>query len=107
MRRSSTQIRRGFFFQNASGWLLPIQPCKTQFLSVKYRGKLLGDVPSASAMLGHFPYHPQTIDITGRSYRQKDRALRSLPEGKTKAQPNEPSTTLSASKSAGPRSLIV
>src|SRR6516164_1382913 len=32
-------------------------------------GKLLGDVPSASAILDRFLHHAQTIAITGRSYR--------------------------------------
>ena len=37
-------------------------------------GKLLGDVPSASAILDRFLHHAQTIAITGRSYRLKDQA---------------------------------
>jgi DNA replication protein DnaC len=32
-------------------------------------GKLLGDVPAASAILDRFLHHAQTIPITGRSYR--------------------------------------
>jgi len=35
-------------------------------------GKLLGDVPAASAILDRFLHHAQTIAITGRSYRLKD-----------------------------------
>jgi DNA replication protein DnaC len=35
-------------------------------------GKLLGDVPSASAILDRFLHHAQTIAMTGRSYRLKD-----------------------------------
>ena len=35
-------------------------------------GQLLGDVPSASAILDRFLHHAQTIAITGRSYRLKD-----------------------------------
>ena len=37
-------------------------------------GKLLGDVPAASAILDRFLHHAQTIPITGRSYRLKDQA---------------------------------
>lgn len=37
-------------------------------------GRLLGDVPSASAILDRFLHHAQTIAITGRSYRLKDQA---------------------------------
>ena len=35
-------------------------------------GKLLGDVPTAGAILDRFLHHAQTIAITGRSYRVKD-----------------------------------
>jgi DNA replication protein DnaC len=38
------------------------------------RGKLLGDVPSATAILDRFLHHAEIITITGRSYRLKDRA---------------------------------
>jgi len=37
-------------------------------------GKLLGDVPAASAILDRFLHHAQIIQITGKSYRLKDRA---------------------------------
>ena len=69
-------------------------------------GKLLGDVPSASAILDRFLHHAQTIAITGRSDRLKDQALAAPPEGKTKAKPNEPSTAGSASNSSEARSLL-
>ena len=36
-------------------------------------GKLLNDVPSASAILDRFLHHAEIITITGRSYRLKDR----------------------------------
>jgi len=36
-------------------------------------GKLLGDVPSATAILDRFLHHAEIITITGRSYRLKDR----------------------------------
>ena len=45
-------------------------------------GKLLGDVPAASAILDRFLHHAQTIAITGRSYRLKDQSL--AKEEKTK-----------------------
>jgi len=35
-------------------------------------GKLLGDVPTAGAILDRFLHHAQVIAITGRSYRVKD-----------------------------------
>jgi DNA replication protein DnaC len=39
-------------------------------------GKLLGDVPSATAILDRFLQHAEIITITGKSYRLKDRACR-------------------------------
>jgi DNA replication protein DnaC len=37
-------------------------------------GKLIGDVPSATAILDRFLHHAEIITITGRSYRLKDRS---------------------------------
>ncbi|GMU39120.1 MAG: IS21-like element helper ATPase IstB [Phycisphaerae bacterium] len=37
-------------------------------------GKLIGDVPSATAILDRFLHHAETITITGKSYRLKTRA---------------------------------
>lgn len=37
-------------------------------------GKLVGDVPSATAILDRFLHHSEIIKITGRSYRLKDRS---------------------------------
>jgi DNA replication protein DnaC len=37
-------------------------------------GKLLGDVPAATAILDRFLHHAEIIQVTGRSYRLKDRA---------------------------------
>ncbi len=39
-------------------------------------GKLLGDVPSATAILDRFLHHAEIISITGKSYRLKDRATK-------------------------------
>ena len=63
-------------------------------------GKLLGDVPTAGAILDRFLHHAQTIAITGRSYRLKDHATIAGKEDKnkkTKSKPNEPSTAEPAS----------
>jgi len=38
-------------------------------------GKLVGDVPSATAILDRFLHHAEIFTITGRSYRLKDRAI--------------------------------
>jgi DNA replication protein DnaC len=63
-------------------------------------GKLLGDVPTAGAILDRFLHHAQTIAITGRSYRLKDHAANAGKEDKSKkakSKSNEPSTAEPAS----------
>lgn len=60
-------------------------------------GKLLGDVPSAGAILDRFLHHAQTIAITGPSYRLKDRPTQNQEQKKPKSKPNEPSTAGGAS----------
>lgn len=47
-------------------------------------GKLLGDVPSATAILDRFLHHAELISITGRSYRLRNRT------GDTDADPETP-----------------
>jgi DNA replication protein DnaC len=42
-------------------------------------GKLIGDVPSATAILDRFLHHAEIITITGRSYRLKDRPAKETP----------------------------
>lgn len=42
-------------------------------------GKLVGDVPAATAILDRFLQHAEIIHITGKSYRLKDRAAASKP----------------------------
>ncbi len=56
-------------------------------------GKLLGDVPAASAILDRFLHHAQTIAITGRSYRLKDQTQtrEEKPSKKNTDEPPEPS----------------
>jgi DNA replication protein DnaC len=45
-------------------------------------GKLLGDVPSATAILDRFLHHAEILQITGQSYRLKERAATTPPEKK-------------------------
>jgi len=47
-------------------------------------GKLIGDVPSATAILDRFLHHAEIITISGRSYRLKDRAANDGGAEKTK-----------------------
>lgn len=39
-------------------------------------GKLIGDVPAATAILDRFQHHAGVITITGRGYRLKDRSAK-------------------------------
>jgi len=43
-------------------------------------GKLIGDVPAATAILDRFLHHADIIEITGHSYRLKDKARQSPKE---------------------------
>ena len=46
-------------------------------------GKLIGDVPAATAILDRFVHHTEGITITARSYRLRNRARRNKsPEDK-------------------------
>jgi DNA replication protein DnaC len=49
-------------------------------------GKLIGDVPAATAILDRFLHHAEVIEIQGQSYRMKDRAA-------TKKKPNPAETS--------------
>ena len=61
-------------------------------------GRLLGDVPSASAILDRFLHHAQIIAITGRSYRLKDQAVVPKEAKKNQSKSNEPPAAGSASQ---------
>ena len=39
-------------------------------------GKLIGDVPSATAILDRFLHHAEIVQITGKSYRLRNQAAR-------------------------------
>ncbi|MCM2371871.1 ATP-binding protein [Aporhodopirellula aestuarii] len=49
---------------------------------VRILGKILGDVPTATAILDRFLYYPEIVTITGKGYRLKDHAMTSR-EAKT------------------------
>src|SRR5438445_9154237 len=60
-------------------------------------GKLLGDVPTAGAILDRLLHHAQVIAITGRSYRIKDTPLAQsspLPKTRNKTDLTEPAANL-------------
>jgi DNA replication protein DnaC len=53
-------------------------------------GKLIGDVPAASAILDRFLHHAEIIKITGPSYRMKDRAAQNpTPKPPTDKKPHQ------------------
>jgi DNA replication protein DnaC len=49
-------------------------------------GKLIGDVPSATAILDRFLHHAEIISITGKSYRLRNRAADETSHGAADAQ---------------------
>ncbi len=51
-------------------------------------GKLLGDVPSATAILDRFLQHAEIITITGKSYRLKDRTSKPASQDTDKSSPS-------------------
>jgi len=71
-------------------------------------GKLVGDVPSATAILDRFLHHAEIISITGRSYRLRNQAVgdnsdgdvskpANAPTGSAEGQPSKPAILLTGS----------
>jgi DNA replication protein DnaC len=52
-------------------------------------GKLVGDVPAATAILDRFMHHAEVINVTGKSYRMRHRDNQPLPESKKRRKPTE------------------
>jgi DNA replication protein DnaC len=52
-------------------------------------GKLIGDVPAASAILDRFLHHAEVISITGKSYRMRDKE-RTQPPPESKKRRDRP-----------------
>jgi hypothetical protein len=68
-------------------------------------GKLVGDVPSATAILDRFLHHAELIQITGRSYRLRDAGKGRADSKPANAPPgSEPSGTDSKPANAPPGS---
>ena len=51
-------------------------------------GKLIGDVPTATAILDRFLHHAELITITGKSYRLKHKAAKDQPSKATAVNPS-------------------
>jgi DNA replication protein DnaC len=66
-------------------------------------GKLIGDVPSATAILDRFLHHAEIIQITGRSYRLRNQARRedSKPAKAPTGSPQEPGDSKPAKAPTG------
>jgi hypothetical protein len=45
-------------------------------------GKLIGDVPSATAILDRFLHHAEVVQITGKSYRLRHQATKGSEDSK-------------------------
>ena len=54
-------------------------------------GKLIGDVPSATAILDRFLHHAEIVQITGKSYRLRNQAAKGR-EGSDEAKPANAAT---------------
>jgi DNA replication protein DnaC len=52
-------------------------------------GKLLGDVPSATAILDRFLHHAEIIRVTGKSYRLRQANRASVPDAPAELSPSE------------------
>lgn len=50
-------------------------------------GKLIGDVPAATAILDRFLQHAEVITVTGKSYRLRNKADPKSADSKTKTPP--------------------
>jgi DNA replication protein DnaC len=67
-------------------------------------GKLIGDVPSATAILDRFLHHAEIVSITGKSYRLRNRATGEPSNGETDGeQPNESKPAIPPTGSKGPK----
>ena len=65
-------------------------------------GKLIGDVPSATAILDRFLHHAEIITITGKSYRLRDRAATTESAEKPSKPANAPISGPGSRKRATP-----
>lgn len=64
-------------------------------------GKLIGDVPSATAILDRFLHHATVLEIAGRSYRLRNQQS-PADNGESPSKPANPPTGFSAKKKAKP-----
>jgi DNA replication protein DnaC len=65
-------------------------------------GKLIGDVPSATAILDRFLHHADVISITGKSYRLRNQARGESPAAPTEEAPANPKPAIPPTDSPAP-----
>jgi IstB-like ATP binding protein len=63
---------------------------RSSFLTIRDRGKLIGDVPSATAILDRFLHHAELVQIAGRSYRLRHQGLKAKEGGEESKPANAP-----------------
>ena len=66
--------RRSSCSRSSCGATKPARTMMTSNRPLEDWGKLIGDVPSATAILDRFLHHAEVIAITGRSYRLRNQA---------------------------------
>ena len=70
-------------------------------------GKLLGDVPSASAILDRFLHHAEIITFQGRSYRLKNRLADDSKTGSEPATGSKPASAPTGNRRPKPATAAV
>ena len=65
-------------------------------------GKLVGDVPSATAILDRFLHHAEIVSITGKSYRLRNQASNGTMDGGTTNPKDDPKAAIPPTGSATP-----
>jgi len=66
-------------------------------------GKLIGDVPSATAILDRFLHHAEVIPITGKSYRLRNQARNESPPASDQSESSKPAIPPAGSTTGGKR----
>jgi hypothetical protein len=66
-------------------------------------GKLIGDVPSATAILDRFLHHAEVIGITGKSYRLRNQAHTESPAPGSESEDSKPAIPPTGSPAGGKR----
>lgn len=65
-------------------------------------GKLVGDVPSATAILDRFLHHAEIVSITGKSYRLRNQAANGDAKADSAEPASEPKPAISPAGSGTP-----